>query len=229
MNDLRLQLDGTPLSLAVRRLVIAGFTGRDAASVREHIRELERHGVPPPATVPVFYQLDPQLLSTAKSFDVNSAAVSGEAEAVLVFPDHQLENALVAVGSDLTDRVLERTSIERSKLQPKPLGAQVWRLRDVRDCWDELQLTSWVVPDHKARWYQKGTLASLLHPEQILERLPPGVRGDLANTVLFLGTIPLCDAEFVFSDYFACELVAPGRGSLRCEYVLRNRSFCRTT
>ncbi len=77
MNDLRLQLNGRTLSISVRRLMIAGFTGRNSGSVREHIRELERHGIPSPPSVPAFYHLDPHLLSTAKSFEVNSAAISG--------------------------------------------------------------------------------------------------------------------------------------------------------
>ena len=38
-----------------RELVIAGWTGRDAARVEAHVRELEAEGIPRPPRTPMFY------------------------------------------------------------------------------------------------------------------------------------------------------------------------------
>jgi hypothetical protein len=40
--------------VAVAHAVIAGWTGRDAAAVEKHIKELEALGVKRPATTPIF-------------------------------------------------------------------------------------------------------------------------------------------------------------------------------
>ena len=42
-------------------LVVAGYTGRDEASVKKHIDELAAIGVAPPETVPAFYELPASL------------------------------------------------------------------------------------------------------------------------------------------------------------------------
>jgi hypothetical protein len=39
----------------IRSLVIAGWTGRDAARVEAHVRELEAEGIPRPPRTPMFY------------------------------------------------------------------------------------------------------------------------------------------------------------------------------
>ena len=40
----------------VIQLVIAGWTGRDEAALRKHIKELAEIGVKPPRTTPIFYR-----------------------------------------------------------------------------------------------------------------------------------------------------------------------------
>ena len=42
----------SPVAFEVRRLINAGYTGRDQAAVRHHIEELRAHGVPAPAGTP---------------------------------------------------------------------------------------------------------------------------------------------------------------------------------
>ena len=50
---------GSPrtLDFEARRLVIAGWTGRDAAAIAHHIEELAALGVPAPSAVPLFYRV----------------------------------------------------------------------------------------------------------------------------------------------------------------------------
>ena len=55
---------------AIRRLIIAGWTGRDTAAVEKHIRELEAIGVPRPKRTPIFYRGAASLLTTADTIEV---------------------------------------------------------------------------------------------------------------------------------------------------------------
>src|SRR6202166_191607 len=101
MAILEFLVDDRPLVAKVQDLVIAGWTGRDAAAVEEHIVELEAIGVARPRTVPCFYLLGANLLTTEERLDVTGSDSSGEVEFVLL----SLEAGLfVGVGSDHTDR-----------------------------------------------------------------------------------------------------------------------------
>ena len=57
MFDLTFTVDAqdttTPLTLAIDQMVIAGWTGRDAAAIEHHIAELTAIGVPRPSSVPL--------------------------------------------------------------------------------------------------------------------------------------------------------------------------------
>ena len=52
------------------KLVIAGWTGRDAAAIQHHIHELELIGVPAPSTVPLYYRGSALLLTQATNIEV---------------------------------------------------------------------------------------------------------------------------------------------------------------
>ena len=178
MTDDRLRLyvahGDAVLDLTPDRLIVAGYTARDERAVAEHIAELQAIGVPPPASVPAFYDLDPALLSTDAVVAVDGTHTSGEVEPVLV--RHHGEYYL-AVGSDHTDRDLERTSIADSKAAcPKPIGQLVIPLgTDVSAAaWDGMTASSSVdeLP------YQNGDLATLRPPDDLLERLT-GTLGEI--------------------------------------------------
>ena len=218
-KKLALQLDGSPVDFVVCRVLVAGYTGRDANQVRAHIAELERQGIPAPDSVPTVYPIDPSWATTETELTVALPRVSGEAEAALLFRGNDLEDALVSVIVDFTDREEERRSIARSKELPKPLSERVWRYRDVAEVWDEIALRSWVEPGPDRRFYQSGKLRQLLPPRELRRRLNLG--GGLEGTVLLMGTLPLCSQEFSFTDYFACELETPEHTKLTYECRLR--------
>ena len=44
------------ISVDLKALVVAGWTGRDRAAVEKHIKELEELGVKRPATTPIYYR-----------------------------------------------------------------------------------------------------------------------------------------------------------------------------
>ena len=46
----------TPLTLAIDKAVIAGWTGRDPVARDKHIAELEAIGIARPASTPIYYR-----------------------------------------------------------------------------------------------------------------------------------------------------------------------------
>jgi hypothetical protein len=208
---------GGQLSLTPDKLVVAGYTARDEESVRAHIAELAAIGVPPPESVPAYYDLDPALLTSAPVVDVDGTSTSGEVEPVIIRADGRY---FLAVGSDHTDRDLERTDIVLAKAScPKPVGATAVEFgADLSELsWDALRATS-VVDD---RPYQQAGVATLRHPEELVERMTVAAPGDL---VLFCGTFPLLGGEFVFGDQWELSLSSPDGWVLTHAYATRHHS-----
>lgn len=224
MTDDRLRLyvahGDAVLDLTPDRLIVAGYTARDERAVAEHIAELQAIGVPPPPSVPAFYDLDPALLSTDAVVAVDGTHTSGEVEPVLV--RHHGEYYL-AVGSDHTDRDLERTSIADSKAAcPKPIGQLVIPLgTDVSAAaWGGMTASSSVdeLP------YQNGDLATLRPPDDLLERLT-GTLGEIdGDLVVFCGTFPLLTGEFVHGSYWRLHLSCADGTTLTHSYEIKQRS-----
>jgi hypothetical protein len=219
-KTLTLELDGSALEFVATRLLVAGYTGRDQEQVRKHIAELQRQGIPAPPSVPTVYPLDVKWVTTESELSFSSPHVSGEAEPALLFVTNDLDDALVSVMSDFTDRDEERRSIAQSKIQPKPLSKTVWRYRDVAKIWDEIALRSWVERGASQSFYQTGKLKQLLAPAELLSKLP-GIGADLQGTVMLMGTLPLCSGEFAFTDYFRGEMESPGLPKLSYECSVR--------
>ena len=87
--------------VAIRNLVVAGWTGRNTEALEAHIKELEAVGVKRPKSVPIFYRNAVSLLTTAPEIQVVGDQSSGEVEFVL----YSLADGLwIGVGSDHTDR-----------------------------------------------------------------------------------------------------------------------------
>ena len=151
-------------------LVIAGWTGRDEAALRKHIRELEEIGVRPPKTTPIFYRVAAELLTTASEIQVSGPDTSGEVEFVLL---QKPDGLWVTVGSDHTDRKAETVGVSLSKqLCAKPMAKDAWRYDEVKDHWERLVLRSW----SDGELYQEGSVTAMRSPEDLLGRyaLRPG-------------------------------------------------------
>jgi hypothetical protein len=217
---LQFSVDGSaaPLAFEPRRLLIAGYTGRDQAAVARHIAELREHGIPAPERTPALYALAPDRVSTAERVSVVGDQTSGEAEFVLVYAGGQL---YVGVGSDHTDRALERQSVARSKqVCPKPISARLWRWADVRDGWDGCQLQSWIGEGDGAP-YQRGSVTELMAPDAVLAMVRERIGDALEGSVVYCGTLPLLGGEFRFERRFQGALVDPVRErELRCAYTI---------
>ncbi|GAB3854438.1 DUF2848 domain-containing protein [Nocardioides maradonensis] len=199
------------------RLVVAGYTGSDEAAVRHHIDELAAIGVPAPASVPAYYPMPDDRLTTAGTITVAGDYTSGEVEPVLI---RTAGHFWLGVGSDHTDRDLERTDIGDSKAAcPKPIGRTAIRLGTdpAAPEWERIRIRSWVDGD----LYQDGTLAALRPLADTLTRCPDPGDGDL---VLFGGTVPLIDGTFRAGTDWRMTLEAPGLDPLELRYSVKVRN-----
>lgn len=182
----------TDLDLDAPRLIVAGYTGRDAAAVAAHIEELAAISIPPPASVPAFFELDAGLVTSDPVVGVTGSNTSGEVEPVLI---RHVGRLYLGVGSDHTDRDLERTDIANSKAAcPKPVGHQIIALPDDLDAldWDAISVES----DVDGRPYQRGSLAALRTPADLLSRLTTTLGESGGSVIVFAGTLPLLTGQF---------------------------------
>ena len=162
----------------VSQLVIAGWTGRDEAALRKHIRELEDIGVKPPRTTPIFYRVSSLLLTNSTEIQVSGPDTSGEVEFVLI---SKPDGLWVTVGSDHTDRKAETISVSLSKqLCEKPVANDAWRYDEVKPHWEKLVLRSWADGD----LYQEGLVTAMRAPEDLMKRYPLK-----AGYAMFCGTL----------------------------------------
>ena len=212
------RVSGASRRVEIAHLVIAGWTGRDTASVEKHIAELEAIGVKRPRAVPVFYRVAASLLTSAREVEVVGEHSSGEAEFVLVGAPEAL---YVGVGSDHTDRKVETYGVTVSKqMCPKPLAPELWPFAELESHWDRLVLRSHVTRGGKRTLYQEGEVTQMLAPRDLLARL--SASGKLApGTAMFCGTLPV-RGEIGGGERFEIELLDPVKGrSLRHEYAVR--------
>lgn len=219
---LRLKITGSPRTLTITpsRLIVAGYTGRDEAAVAAHIAELARIGVPPPPTVPAFYDLDPGLLTTDPVVSVDGPATSGEVEPVII---RDRGRYYLAIGSDHTDRELERADIATSKAAcPKPLGVSVLPLPDdlAEFDWDVVLASS----ETDGQPYQHGALAAMRRPAGLLAQLATAVPDADGDLVLFCGTLPLLTGQFVAGDAWKLRLVLGDGTVLAHAYETKQRN-----
>jgi hypothetical protein len=172
-------------NVSVDHAVIAGWTGRDAASVEKHIKELEILGVKRPATTPIFYRVAASRLTTDESIEVMGGASSGEVEFVLL--QHQ-GRLWVGTGSDHTDREVEAYGVTVSKqMCEKPIARQFWSFDDVAAHWDRVMLRSYATIGGQRVLYQEGAVAAMRHPEDLIARCAKG--GLSEGTLMFCGTL----------------------------------------
>jgi hypothetical protein len=189
----------------VEQLWNGGWAGRNQADVQKHVDELAEHGIPGPTTVPIYFPLTNNLLTTSDRIQVVGPESSGEIEYVLLFAERGI---YVGVASDHTDRAFERHGIQASKqMYPDVMAPEVWPLEEVRDHWDQLQLRCWVTAEGERRIYQDVTLAELLSADQWLEiiRRERLDRPGLA----FLSGAPPTVGGLVFSPRYEIELLDP--------------------
>jgi hypothetical protein len=205
------------VSVELRGAVICGYTARDQDAVRKHIAELEKQGIAPPPSIPMFYPKPDWSLCFEGEIHVQGAETSGEVEFVLLI-DRGI--TYVGVGSDHTDRELEKHSVVKSKqVCPSVLSRTLWDYDEIKDHWDQIEFRSWAIRAGEKVLYQQCTLASILRPNDLLSQVRAHVSRDLEGIAIFSGTSALLTDGFVFADRFGAELSDPVLGrKIRVEY-----------
>jgi hypothetical protein len=186
--SLTLQTDAAArrADVTIDEAVVAGWTGRDAAAVEEHIRELEALGVKRPATTPIFYRVSAARLTTGDVIEAVGESSGGEVEFVLLQHDGTL---WVGTGSDHTDREVEKYGVTVSKqMCDKPMAPTFWAFDEVAPHWDRLLLRSSTVENGKSVRYQDGSVAAMIDPRDLIKRYTPDGRLQ-EGTLMFCGTL----------------------------------------
>lgn len=179
--------NGAVVNVTAERLIIAGWSGRDAEAIQHHIDELAELGIPGPSTTPCYYRGAATLLTQQSRIEALGGDSSGEVEPVLIASENGM---LVGIGSDHTDRRVESYSIAVSKqLCAKPIGRQVWAFDEVDGHWDQLILRSFAVTDGKRELYQEAAFSAIRPPRELIKLLNGNETLD-PGTVMLCGTVP---------------------------------------
>lgn len=195
--------------------VIAGYTGRDRASVQKHIDELAHEGIAPPPEVPMWYEMPLSILTQAERIKVPGAQTCGEVEPVLIGNGDAL---YLGIGSDHTARDVEREDIAKSKrLCPKPLGRNVHRIATLDGTFDAVALASTMDGEP----YQRGTFAQIAPLATLLAEFRRRHAG--TRFVLSCGTVPLLTHGFRFGRTFSARIDGgPLATALTLDYSVEN-------
>ncbi|MEL6299057.1 MAG: DUF2848 domain-containing protein [Pseudomonadota bacterium] len=179
----------TEQTVEIRDLVLAGWTGRDAAKVQEHIDELAEHGVAPPSRTPMFYRTSADLIGQSETLQALGPDTSGEVEYVLFKAGGAM---WVTVGSDQTDRKREgQIGVALSKqLAGKVIARTAWALDEVLPHWDRIEISADVVSAAKRETYQQATLGDIKSPADLIRGVAGGGETLPDGTLLMSGTPP---------------------------------------
>ncbi|MBM4330692.1 MAG: DUF2848 domain-containing protein [Deltaproteobacteria bacterium] len=195
------------ISLEIKGAVLCGYTGRNQEAVRRHIEELKKEGVKPPPSVPMFYPKPAQGVAFDGDMYVQGRETSGEIEYVLLVHP---KGVWVGLGSDHTDRELERLDILKSKqVCPTIISRSLWNYDEIKEHWDKIEIRSWATREDKKVLYQESSLATILPPGELMRLVQQKVRGSLEGIAIYSGTLPLKTGEIVFADRFEGELYDP--------------------
>jgi hypothetical protein len=209
-----------PLDIEVSELVIAGWTARNVEAMEAHIAELEAIGVTRPKRTPTYYRNARSLLTTDEEIEVVGDGSSGEVEFVLLMLE---DGPHIGLGSDHTDREVEKTGVTISKqLCPKPICNDVWKYADVADHWDRLVLRSFAVTGGERTLYQEGPVTTMRAPLDLLDDYLQG-RTVPAGLVMYCGTLAVHGAVRA-AERFEIELEDPVLGR-RLEHVYGARQL----
>jgi len=198
----------TPRTLEVSRAYNLGSATRDAAEAVHHQEEVARSGVRIAFDIPAprIYPLAPWAITTAERVGVQGPRTSGEVEIVIIVQEDDL---LIGVGSDHTDRDLERTSIVWSKQAcPNVIAPEVWRWAEIRDHWDRCTLWS----DLDGSPYQRCGVDVFLDPEELVSIVRDRADMPRSGAVIFSGTYVSVTGELAFGRHWSFGIEDPVLG-----------------
>lgn len=191
-------------TLDPERLINLGSATRSAAEAQAHQREVAEEGIRIAFDVPAprIYPISLVNLTSDDTVTVHGPRTSGEVEIVLI-DDGEL---LVSVGSDHTDRDLERHSIVWSKQACANVMARTsWLWSDVEDHWDSVTLAC----DIDGEPYQRMPASVFLDPPSIIETVRSRTFLADESIVVFCGTYASIDRKIRFGDRWSFRMDDP--------------------
>ncbi len=194
------------LDFKIDLLLLVAWSGRKKEDVMKHIEEGEKIGIPAPKRIPALYPVSTYLLDTYNEIEVQTQYTSGEVEYVL-FVDEDIR--YITVGSDHTDRDLEKIDIRKSKqMYPKIIAPIAWKYEDVKDHWDDLILISKQWINGKEIIYQNASLRTLITPDDLL-KIVDEFKIPRKNLIIFSGTVATVTGKIMFGEKFRMEMIDP--------------------
>lgn len=194
--------------LSLARVFNLGSATRNPETARAHQDEVKHIGITIAFDVPAprIYPMSTQVISTASEVTVQTERSSGEVEIVLYMGDE----LYVGVGSDHTDRALEKVSIVWSKQAcANVLAPTLWRFADIAAHWDQCRMTSHV----GGKLYQDCSVAAFLRPEDMLRILSERtLKLPKRDFMVFCGTIASLDKTMGFGADWAFAMTDPVLG-----------------
>ncbi len=225
MATYKFTINGNPddiLSFEVKKIINAGYTGRNQEEVQKHIDELKEKGIPGPDEIPTYFpKFKDRITQEEKAETLDEIGHTGEAEYVLLCCKDEI---YVAAGSDHTDRVIEQASIPKAKqIFPNFISGDVWKLSEIRDHFDKIILRAIVDQNGEKVTFQEAPLSAMLSPDELYERVKEIVK-DTDGLVIYSGTVAaLVDLDC--TPNFVTELDDPVTGrKLSCKYKLEKVS-----
>lgn len=193
------------LSFQVNKLINAGYGARDQSNVRAHIEEMKDLNLKMPETIPTIFPLSNHMVTTETSIQVQHKKTNGEVEFMLLLQEGEW---YVAVGSDHTDRELESFSVPICKqAYPNFIAPVVWRVNDIIEHWDQIQLKAWMTVDGKRERYQEGTFGDIL-PFSFWEKRMKELDAHESGSAIMCGTVPTVDG-LKYGEKFEYEMFDP--------------------
>jgi len=210
------------LVLEVKNLIHGVWSMKDPEKRVNHEKGLTNYKIPPvedPLPGPVAVVGPTWAATVSNKILQYDNATTAEVEPVLLIDN--LGGTYVTVGSDHHDRFLERVERWKSLLYaPQIMSRDAWLYEDVKDHWDKLILRAYgyptggpekyIYPKGKQVLYMQGECGQNYDAERMMKiiREQTGIK-DLRNSVLFLGTIPSLNGEFMWSPAWDLELEDP--------------------
>lgn len=193
------------MDIPVHRLYNLGSATRVAEEARAHQDEMAGSGIAIAFDVPAprVYPIAAEALTTSTDVGVHGPHTSGEAEIVAVRHDGEL---YVGVGSDHTDRDLERTSILWSKqVCPDILAPELWPWPEVSDHWDDCTLEL----DVDGEPYQRLPAGMFLLPGDLLMAVQDRTQAPESGLWVFGGTGATIGRRLAFGHSWVLRLSDP--------------------
>lgn len=169
------------------------FSSRDVHGMRKELDAMLEHDGKYSAatrTNPSLYRIGRYLLTQADTFEVQSPMSGGEAEVVAIRDGMDI---FITVGSDQCDRELDPLFADKPKqLCPHPIASVAWPYEEVRDHWDDLQISSVLTVGSHTVPLQDSPLSSQVDLEYLLAM--DQVKAMPDPMVLFGGSVSFLDS-----------------------------------